>query len=124
MGLLLSGCVITDDGIGINQPSIPVNVCINAVSDSEAQEMKQKIKNEAFKDDKLNRAMALGKDRCFKSHQVVVLMEGFTFDDNKLEIAKFLYTRTEDRQNYDIVVDALTFKSNKDELRNYILLVD
>ncbi len=124
MGILLAGCVITDDGIGINQPNVPVNVCINAVSDVEAENFKNQIASEPFKDDRLTRGMMLGENRCFQASQVVTVMDGFTFDDNKLEIAKFLYTRTEDRQNYQIVIDALTFQSNKDELRNYILLVD
>lgn len=120
VGALLGGCVLTDNGVILNPPKPNVVVCVNAVSDAEALEMKEQIKKESFKDDRLTKAKLLGKDRCFKSKHVVVVMEAFSFEDSKLEIAKYLYSRTEDQQNYEIVVDALTFKSDKDELRDYI----
>lgn len=120
VGALLGGCVLTDNGVILNPPKPNVVVCVNAVSDAEALEMKEQIKKESFKDDRLTKAKLLGKDRCFKAKHVVVVMEAFSFEDSKLEIAKYLYSRTEDQQNYEIVVDALTFKSDKDELRDYI----
>ena len=47
-------------------------------------------------------------------------MEAFTFEDNKLTMAKELYDQTTDKANYDTVVDALTYKSDRDELIDYI----
>lgn len=117
---LLVGCVITDDGIALNPPGPQVFVCLNAVTDDEAADMKTQIKAESFKDDRLTKAQNLSKNRCFQAHQVVVIMSAMTFEDNKLEIAKFLYNKTENKNDYEMCVDALTYSSSKDELRNYI----
>lgn len=118
--VLLHACVVTDNGVGINTPNPQVNICLNSVSDTEAEEMRDNIAAQTFKDDKLDRAKLLGNNRCFMAHQVVILFDAFDFEDNKLEIAKYLYTRTEDRQNYTLVVDALIFQSDRDELRDYM----
>ncbi|MFT5859518.1 MAG: hypothetical protein ACI865_001621 [Flavobacteriaceae bacterium] len=120
VGAVLTGCVITDDGIALNPPGPQVFVCLNAVTDDEAQEMKQDIADEPFKDDRLNEARRLAKDRCFQSRHVVTVMSAMQFESNKLEIAKFLYLKTEDQDNYNDVVDALTYSSSKEELRDYI----
>lgn len=117
---LLVGCVITDDGIALNPPGPQVFVCLNALTDDDAAAMKTQIKSEPFPDDRLTKAQNLSKDRCFQAHQVVVIMSAMTFEDNKLEIAKFLYNKTENKNDYEMCVDALTYGSSKDELRNYI----
>ena len=117
---LLVGCVITDDGIALNPPGPQVFVCLNAVDDDESVEMKNSIQSEPFPDDRLTKAQILSKDRCFQAHHVVTIMSAMTFADNKLEIAKFLYNKTENKEDYELCVDALTFQSDKDELRNYI----
>jgi hypothetical protein len=117
---LLVGCVITDDGIALNPPGPQVFVCLNAVTDDEAVEMKNTIQSEPFPDDRMTKAQILSKDRCFQAHHVVTIMSAMTFADNKLEIAKFLYNKTENKEDYELCVDALTFQSDKDELRNYI----
>jgi len=120
VGALLTGCVITDDGIALNPPGPQVFVCLNAVTDDEAQEMKADIAAEPFKDDRLDKAQRLAKDRCFQSRHVVTIMSAMQFESNKLEIAKFLYLKTEDQDNYEDVVGALTYSSSKEELRDYI----
>lgn len=117
---LLVGCVITDDGIALNPPGPQVFVCLNAVTDDESVEMKNSIQSEPFPDDRLTKAKILSKDRCFQAHQVVTIMSAMTFESNKLEIAKFLYNKTENKNDYELCVDALTFQGDKDELRNYI----
>ena len=121
IGLMLGGCVLTDSGVTFNPPKPNVVVCLNAVSDDEAEQMKQSIKNESFEDSRLTKAKNLSKDRCFRAHHVVTIMGAFSFEDSKLEIAKFLYGKTENQQDYELVVDALTFESDKDELRDYIM---
>lgn len=60
------------------------------------------------------------RDYCFVSEQVVSIMNVFRYDDNKLQIAKDLYNQTTDKMNYDIVVDAIEYKGNKDKLKDFI----
>lgn len=54
------------------------------------------------------------------SQQVFELVELLSFDSNKLEIAKFAYKYTIDKQNYFLVNKALSFSSSIDELYQYI----
>ena len=48
------------------------------------------------------------------------LMATFTFEDNKLDFAKFAYSYVADPQNYFQVTSGFTFSSNKTELLNYM----
>ena len=43
----------------------------------------------------------------------------FTFENNRLEIAKYAYGKTVDKGNYFVVNDAFTFNS-KEKLNEYI----
>lgn len=82
--------------------------------------MKTQIKVESFDHNRLTKAQNSSKNRCFQSHHVLVIMSAMSFEDNTLEIAKFFYNRTENEQDYELCVDALTFSISKDELRAYI----
>ena len=55
----------------------------------------------------------------FYSSQVKELVQLFSFDDAKLELAKFAYARTFDRNNYFILYDVFAFRRSKEELINY-----
>jgi hypothetical protein len=43
----------------------------------------------------------------------------FTFENNRLDIAKYAYGKTVDKRNYSVVNDAFTFNS-KEKLDQYI----
>jgi hypothetical protein len=44
----------------------------------------------------------------------------FTFENNRLDIAKYAYGKTVDKGNYFIMNDAFTFNNNKEKLSEYI----
>jgi hypothetical protein len=44
----------------------------------------------------------------------------FTFENNRLEVAKYAFCNTVDKQNFYQLNDALTFSSSKDELARFI----
>ena len=44
----------------------------------------------------------------------------FSFENNRLEIAKLAFRKTVDKQNYFMLNEALTFSSSKDELARFI----
>lgn len=120
--VFFTACTVTEDGIIINQPTVPsVNLCENVATDQQAEGMRDQIKDQAFKDEKLQRARLVTDGFCFVSTQVVTVLDGFTFDSSKLTMAKELYKQTTDRQsNYMIVVDSFTHKSDREELMDYI----
>ena len=52
--------------------------------------------------------------------QVKELLMLFTFEESKLDIAKYAYNHTYDIGNYYKLNDAFTFESSTDELNKYI----
>ena len=97
------------DGRGYNQP----------MSDRMFMSAKETIRREHFDKDKLMVAKQIVANNKFYSSQVKELMQLFSFDDAKLDLAKFAYTRTFDRNNYFILYDAFAFRRSKEELINY-----
>jgi hypothetical protein len=81
---------------------------------------KETIRRESFDRDRLMVAKQIVSKNTFNSSQVKEMVQLFSFDDSKLELAKFAYARTFDRNNYFIVYDAFAFRRNKEELINYI----
>ena len=120
--VMITSCSLLDSAIIINKPNLPtINICDNVATDADITSMKSKIEAQAFKDERMDRAKYVTKDYCFVSKQVVNIMESFGYEDDKLEMAKDLYDQATDKNNYDIVVDALTYKSDRDELKKFMM---
>ncbi len=90
------------------------------ISDYDFGMLKQYIRKEAFDDRKINIAKQAGGSSNFSTAQVRDLMSIFSFDEGKLDVAKYFYNRTVDRNNYYQLTDALSFGSSKDALLDYI----
>ena len=60
------------------------------------------------------------KDCCFSAAQVKAMMGLFSFEESKLDFAKFAYDRTHDIGNYYKVNDAFSFESSIEELNEHI----
>jgi len=102
VGTLFIGCSLFENqGVEIGLPTISV-VCTSAVPDSDVVSIKSRIDAETYKADKLVRARLVTKDKCFMVAQVIQIIDSFTFEDNKLALAKELYSQTVDRNQYDI----------------------
>ncbi len=119
---LLTSCgLLNGGGIIIDKPTVPsVNICENVATDADVTTMKGQIEGQSFKDERMDRAKLVTKGYCFKSAQVVNLMDSFQFPDAELEIAKHLYKNTTDQENYYLCVDALAHKSDRDDLKAYM----
>jgi hypothetical protein len=82
--------------------------------------LKNSINAQSFDSSKLNVAkQGIGSNN-LTAAQVKELVALFGYDSSKLEIAKFAYGRTVDRNNYYQVSDAFTYSSSVDELTRYI----
>jgi len=60
------------------------------------------------------------KDRQLTTMQVHHLMEVFAFESNKLELAKYCYDKTTDKENYYTLYNDFAFSSNSSELDKFI----
>ena len=81
---------------------------------------KRSIDSKTFEDSKLTVAKQITGANCLTADQVRTIMSGFSFEDSKLEYAKFAYDKTFDIGNYYNLNDAFDFESSIDELNQYI----
>ena len=90
------------------------------MNDRMLQSAKETIRRESFDKDKATMAKQIISNNTLYASQVKEIMQLFAFDDAKLDFAKFAYSRTTDRNNYFIVYDMFSFRTNKENLMNYI----
>ncbi|MBN2668841.1 MAG: DUF4476 domain-containing protein [Bacteroidales bacterium] len=94
--------------------------CHHPMSQSNFNSAKSSIESKDFEDSKLTIAKQIVDANCLTSEQVKSLMELFTYESSKLEIAKYCYKHTYDVENYYKVNDAFGFESSIDELNDFI----
>ncbi|MFH1121356.1 MAG: DUF4476 domain-containing protein [Bacteroidota bacterium] len=84
------------------------------------QGVKQSIASKSFDDTRLTIAKQVIATNCLLSDQVKEIMLLFTFEDTRLDLARYAYGYTYDIGNYYRLHDAFTFESSIEELNNYI----
>ena len=94
--------------------------CPYPMDASAFQSAKRSIKSKSFEDTKMTLAKQIAKANCLSVAQVKEILELFTFEDNKLEYAKFVYDYTCDVGNFYLVNDVFTFESTVEELDAYL----
>ena len=80
----------------------------------------EELKDQSFEDDRVEAVKLALKNTCLTTEQAGKIMELFTFDENKLEIAKFLSDRLIDRENATALAKYMSFDSSKMEYRKYV----
>ncbi|MCX6291485.1 MAG: DUF4476 domain-containing protein [Bacteroidetes bacterium] len=94
--------------------------CPIPMSSSEFQSFKSSVQSKSFEDSKLTIAKQVLNNNCLTSAQVREVMKVFTFEETRLDFAKYAYGHTYDINNYYKVNDAFTFESSIEELNTYI----
>ena len=94
--------------------------CPAPLSQIDFNALKQTIKTKNFEDTKMTIAKQVVSKQCFFVYQVKEIMQLFSFEESKLEFAKYAYDHTYDLGNYFKVNDAFTFESSIDDLNEYI----
>lgn len=94
--------------------------CDWPAEDASIRQMRSSIESKSFEDDKMTVAKQATRGKCLSAAQIKGLMGVFTFEDSKLEYAKFAYDFCYDVDNYYILNDAFTFSSSIDELNEFI----
>ena len=96
------------------------NAYERAMNDVEFTRVLDCIRAEWFESNKVKSATQIINTNYFTSSQVKQMLQLFSFESNKLELAKQAYTKTLDKQNYQCVSEVLMFRSSKDELARFI----
>jgi hypothetical protein len=94
--------------------------CPRPMNRSDFEQAKASISSKNFEDSKLTIAKQIIQTNCMLSSQVKEIMLLFSFEDTRLNFAKFAYGYTLDLRNYYKLNDAFTFESSIDELNNYV----
>ena len=81
---------------------------------------KKTIKESSFNDTKLSTAKSIASANCLNVDQVVEICKLFSFEEAKLDFAKYAYKYTTDPKNYFKVNSVFSFSSSKEELNDYI----
>ena len=92
----------------------------NVMSSREFNDVKDQLRKEWFESNRLNSAKFIIEKNSLTTSQVKELMLLFTFENNRLDVAKSAYRKTVDKNNYLQLNDALTFNSSKEELVRFI----
>ncbi|MFT3980322.1 MAG: DUF4476 domain-containing protein [Ferruginibacter sp.] len=90
------------------------------MNDRSFEQLKQTIRRESFDDNKLQVLKTAVRDQWISTAQATELVKLFSFEDNKLNAAKYCYQFATDYQNYYQVANAFGFSSSKSELMRYI----
>lgn len=94
--------------------------CPGPMLDADYNRAVQSISSKSFSDQKFTILTQVLNANCVTVTQVIGFMKLFTFEDDKLEVAKKAYTKTWDQGNYYQVNDAFTYSTSTDELNKYI----
>ena len=84
------------------------------------EQLKQSMRRESFDETRLSIAKTAIRDQAVSTTQVRELLELFSFDQNKLDIAKYCYHYSTDYNNYYLVANSFGFSNSKNELLRYI----
>ncbi|MBB4805694.1 hypothetical protein HNP38_000966 [Chryseobacterium defluvii] len=74
----------------------------------------------SFDKDKTAMIIQQSQATMFTAQQMKTLLESLDFDKNRLQLAKSIYKKCVDRENFFVIYESFDFESNKRELRDYI----
>lgn len=108
------------NGGAVPRPDRGSGMSYTLMSPEAFQQFFSLYKKEKFDDGRSRLIKATGKNATFSTEQIRYLLKEFSFDDQRLEIAKYLYPKTVDRQNYTILAETFRFRSSKDDFLDFI----
>jgi hypothetical protein len=92
----------------------------SVINDMDFSELMTNLGNMSYDDNK-REMISMVLDKYFvTSEQVKKLLTAVTFENNKLDISKYAYARTTDKENYYKVLTSFSFESTIKELKDFI----
>ncbi|MCX6271989.1 MAG: DUF4476 domain-containing protein [Bacteroidetes bacterium] len=92
-----------------------------SVNHEELTQVLESINKQSFNSTKVTVAkQIIIAKKCFKTSQIKEILKLFSFEDSKLEMAKFAYDFCTDKQNYFSVNDVFSYSSSVEELAKFV----
>ena len=101
-------------------PPAPAYNGPQAMAEADFRDACSTIEQAKFDDDKMDIARFIAGKNHLTADQICIMAKMLSFDDSRLEFAKYAYASCIDQQNYYKLNGALTFSSNKEELMSYL----
>ncbi len=91
------------------------------ISEQEMTEIIGSLKKQSFENTRLETVKQVVRAKqCFSVYQIKQLIDLFTFENNRLELAKFCYNYCTEKSDYYKLNSSFTFSGSVDELNKYI----
>jgi len=103
-----------------NPPPMPLPPNAGCMNPNDFSRAISVIQKESFEDSKLNTAKQMTSNNRLCVSQIIQICGLFSFENTKLDYAKYAYRFCVDQNNYYQVNEVFTYSSSKDELRKYI----
>ncbi len=94
--------------------------CRGAMPTADFEEAKAQMNKVSFAADKMKVAKQVVQANCLSVAQIKEFCKLFSFENDKLEYAKFAYDFTFEKNKYYLVNDVFSFSSSRDELDEFI----
>ena len=91
-----------------------------AISDLEFNRVLSSMENEWSENNRAKSALQIINTNYFTSVQVKQMLQMFSLESNKLNLAEQAYSKTIDQRNYFTINDVFSLSSSKDELTRFI----
>lgn len=90
------------------------------ISDDDFEQLKNAIAATKYETKKMDTLKMLVGQNLFATSQVGILMNLFAFESNKLDVAKLLYDKTVDKQNYSRLASNFNFDARKEDFKKFL----
>lgn len=90
------------------------------MNESEFEELKSQIEDEAFSDDQLRIVKQVAKNKCLSVDQIEEVTLLFAHSDDQLTVLKTAYDSCYEKDNYYQLLEILTFSDDKEELEKFL----
>jgi hypothetical protein len=92
-----------------------------AMTAASFENLRNTLRQEKFTSSKMVIVRQALRDNFFTTDQVKQLAQHFSFEDDKLQVAKLAYSRTVNKANYHLLYSILSYTSSKEDLAKYII---
>ena len=101
-------------------PPPPAPEQAHATSNEEVVVMVQRMKAQSFDSDRLALGKALVAANPMTASQIARLAATIDFSSSQVDFLKYAYPYCTDKKNYNVVIDVLTYSSDRQTVLNYI----
>lgn len=108
------------DGYDIDDPGSNYGGMIRPMRSSSFDQLIQMARSESFDNTRMSVIKTAADANYFSTDQIRTMMKLFTFDNSKLELAKYCYNRSVNKNDYYLLASELTFSSSKESLMRFI----